>query len=111
MLTYVHKFNSESAYNNYMNTSYQVPFVSATDVSGNSNVWASYRTDYEIRPVDLSELDINGKPSGNRETANCYVVHNTGWYEFPLVYGCALSGGTVHTPCYTRSPLSGVTYS
>lgn len=108
---WVHKFDNETAYNNYMNNQYECPFVSLTFLSGDTTAWTSYRVDYEPYPIDLSEVDVNGFPTYIKETANCYVIKKTGWYEFPLVYGCAISAGTEHAYCYTRSPLSGGTYS
>lgn len=108
-LTYAHKFDSNSDYENYMNNNYEIPFVSTTYISGDTEEYPSYRTDFEPRVTDLSEVDINGKLTYTKETANCYIVHKAGWYEFPLVYGCAISAGTVHSKCYTRNGTSGST--
>ena len=108
---YVHKFENDAAYINYMNNQYESPFFSLTHISGDTAEWTSYRADYEPQPIDLSEVDNNGFPTGTRETANCYVVKKTGWYEFPIVYGCAISAGTQNASAYTRMPLSGGTYS
>lgn len=47
-------------------------------------------------PLDLSFYNSNGSSSGNRTTANCYVVNRGGWYKIPLVYGNAISNGNTN---------------
>ena len=49
------------------------------------------------KPYDLS-LD-NGY-SGNRNTANCYIVSAAGTYKLPLVYGNAIKNGGTNTSAY-----------
>lgn len=56
--------------------------------------------------IDLSRIDINGNLLSARETANCYVVHEIGSYEFPLVYGGAIMNGSPNAASYTNTGTS-----
>lgn len=52
-------------------------------------------------PYNLSHP--TGENSGKasvKNTANCYMVGAPGWYCFPLVYGNAISGGSVNSDAY-----------
>ena len=51
---------------------------------------------------DLSMLDYKGSALKRRETANCYIVSNTGYYELPLVYGCGIVDGNTNSASYTQ---------
>ena len=55
----------------------------------------------EITYKDLSYFDIYGGKHTTRETANCYVIREPGYYCFPLVYGNAITGDKVNTEAYT----------
>ena len=48
-------------------------------------------------PYDLSLANGN---SGNRNTANCYIVSAAGTYKLPLVYGNAIKNGGTNTSAY-----------
>ena len=52
--------------------------------------------------IDLSMRNINGITLQSRETANCYVIKRTGYYEFPLVYGNAIKNGEINSSSYTQ---------
>ena len=51
---------------------------------------------------DLSMLDYKGSALKRRETANCYIVSDTGYYELPLVYGCGIVDGNINSASYTQ---------
>ena len=51
---------------------------------------------------DLSMLDYTGSVLQRRETANCYIVSETGYYELPLVYGCGIVDGNTNSASYTQ---------
>ena len=51
---------------------------------------------------DLSMLDYTGSVLQRRETANCYIVSETGYYELPLVYGCGIVDGNINSESYTQ---------
>ena len=62
-----------------------------------------YRKLKEATPavdVDLSMRDVNGNPTGTRNTANCYMVHARGTYKFPMVYGNAIKNGATNTMAF-----------
>ena len=48
--------------------------------------------------------------TGTRNTANCYVVNAPGHYRLPLVYGNAITNGSLNSSCYTfgNGDISGV---
>lgn len=52
--------------------------------------------------IDLSLQDIYGNPQ-NQTTANCYVIKKPGFYQFPLVYGNAISNGKTNSAAYTNN--------
>ena len=52
--------------------------------------------------TDLSMLDITGGTVSLRETANCYVISQEGYYELPLVYGCSIMSGETNASAYTQ---------
>lgn len=47
MFKYVHKFNGNEDYEDYIANHFQLPFVSLTYISGATSAWTSYRIDYE----------------------------------------------------------------
>ena len=51
--------------------------------------------------TDLSMVDNAGTARANQWTANCYMVHTTGAYKLPLVYGNAIKEGAANTAAYT----------
>lgn len=60
----------------------------------------------EQNPYDLSR--VGG--TGQRNTANCYVVNTSGHFKFPLFYGNAITNGSKYEPGYifggaSKSPL------
>lgn len=67
-----------------------------------------YRKLKEATPadnVDLSTVDVNGNPypgdiSKPINTANCYMVHASGTYRFPIVYGNAIKDGETNTMAF-----------
>ena len=96
---------------------YKIPFgtsytVSASSVQGfsvtNSQSYtanSASRTvtiEYAPKVTDLSMQDIFGNPI-SQSTANCYVIRETGWYMFPIVYGNAIKDGVVNTDSYTNN--------
>ncbi len=53
--------------------------------------------------VDLSTVDVNGNPYPDDKpvnTANCYMVHASGTYRFPVVYGNAIKDGEENTMAF-----------
>ena len=63
------------------------------------NVTVSYD---DAEYTDLSMKNINGNSLQSRETANCYVIKQTGYYELPLVYGNAIKNGETNSSSYTQ---------
>ena len=49
-------------------------------------------------PYDLS---TKGGTESSMNTANCYIVDSKGTYQFPLVYGNAITNGATNTDAYT----------
>ena len=53
------------------------------------------------QPFDLSMHTILGSTNSNgASTANSYVISSPGWYMIPLVYGNAITNGSVNTRAY-----------
>ena len=48
-------------------------------------------------------VNIKGEALANKNTANCYVIHNPGTYKFPTVYGNSIKNGTTNTKAYTST--------
>ena len=77
-----------------------VPVTSSVD---NNCYIKVYIGDYSMKEIyDLSMLDYKGSALKRRETANCYIVSNTGYYELPLVYGCGIVDGNTNSASYTQ---------
>jgi len=55
-----------------------------------------------IDSTDLSKVDIYGN-SIAQNTANCYVIKETGKYKFPIAYGAAVKNGAANTEAYTNN--------
>ena len=53
--------------------------------------------------VDLSMVNIKGEALANKNTANCYVIHNPGTYKFPTVYGNSIKNGATNEKAYKSS--------
>ena len=72
--------------------------------SVNNNCYIKvYTGGYSVKEIhDLSMLDYKGSVLQNRETANCYIVSDTGYYELPLVYGCGIVDGNINSESYTQ---------
>lgn len=58
---------------------------------------------------DLSMMDVSGN-STSRNTANCYMVHKSGTYTIPLVYGNAIKNGATNTQAYAPGGTTGQSY-
>ena len=77
--------------------------VSVTSSVDNNCYIKVYIGDYSMKEIyDLSMLDYKGSALQNRETANCYIVSETGYYELPLVYGCGIVDGNTNSASYTK---------
>ena len=77
-----------------------VPVTSSVD---NNCYIKVYIGDYSMKEIyDLSMLDYKGSALKRRETANCYIVSETGYYELPLVYGCGIVDGNTNSASYTQ---------
>ena len=77
-----------------------VPVTSSVD---NNCYIKVYIGDYSMKEIyDLSMLDYKGSALKRRETANCYIVSETGYYELPLVYGCGIVNGNTNSASYTQ---------
>ena len=77
--------------------------VSVTSSVNNNCYIKVYNGGYLVKEIhDLSMLDYKGSVLQNRETANCYIVSNTGYYELPLVYGCGIVNGNTNSASYTQ---------
>ena len=61
----------------------------------------TYNLTVKIPYKDLSMVDNAGNARTSRTTANCYMVHNAGWYKLPLVYGNAIKNGSTNSSAYT----------
>ena len=77
--------------------------VSVTSSINNNCYIKVYTGGYLVKEIhDLSMLDYTGSVLQNRETANCYIVSDTGYYELPLVYGCGIVDGNINSESYTQ---------
>ena len=77
-----------------------VPVTSSVD---NKCYIKVYTGGYLVKEIhDLSMLDYKGSVLQRRETANCYIVSETGYYELPLVYGCGIVNGNTNSASYTQ---------
>ena len=77
--------------------------VSVTSSINNNCYIKVYTGGYLVKEIhDLSMLDYKGSVLQNRETANCYIVSDTGYYELPLVYGCGIVDGNINSESYTQ---------
>ena len=50
--------------------------------------------------INLSKVDIFGNETGTINTANCYIVHEPGYYSIPLIYGNAIKNGEPNPEAY-----------
>lgn len=57
--------------------------------------------------TDLSTLHSIHRTLHSRQTANCYIVHGSGKYKIPLVYGNGIVYGHLYPDSYTRRRDSG----
>lgn len=64
----------------------------------------------QVGPVDLSMVNNAGKRTGSMTTANCYLVHNSGDYKLPLVYGNAIKNNEVNTEAFNPTGTSSDTF-
>ena len=60
--------------------------------------------------TDLSMVDNAGTARTQQWTANCYMVHTTGAYKLPLVYGNAIKEGAANTTAYNPGGSTSDTY-
>ena len=79
-------------------TSLIIGFNAATTGAAVSNTL----TESGASNYDLSLYDVNGVAHA-RTTANCYMVHKSGTYKFPLVYGNAIKDGVTNTDAFMPS--------
>ena len=55
---------------------------------------------------DLSMHDYKGTPIAQRNTANSYLISAPGYYKIPLVYGNAITNGSINTKSYQTANSS-----
>lgn len=61
--------------------------------------------------IDLSMVDVSGNANASgRTTANSYMVHMSGTYKIPLVYGNAIKDGAANTVAYAPGGYESPTY-
>lgn len=70
------------------------------DSQMNAELRTRTETGTEENPADLSMRDYLGNETPTRNTANCYVVHQPGWYKIPLVYGNAIKDGETNSAAF-----------
>lgn len=81
--------------------------VSYVASQASRNVVMTFIT-YKPDGIDLSLMDIHGNKQTMHNTANCYVIKETGWYRLPLVYGNAIKNGVPNPEAYTNvAPTNG----
>lgn len=80
------------------------PQITGTDWEGDWQMRTNPEVASESDPRDLSMV------TGTRNTANCYVVNAPGYYKLPLVYGNAITNGSLNSGSYTfgNGNISGV---
>ena len=61
--------------------------------------------------INLSMVDNAGNAMASMTTANCYLVHATGNYKLPLVYGNAIKNGAVNTVAFNPGGDASSTYT
>ena len=84
-------------------TSSDTKSVPVTSSVNNNCYIKVYTGGYLVKEIhDLSMLDYKGSALQSRETANCYIVSETGYYELPLVYGCGIVDGNTNSASYTQ---------
>ena len=84
-------------------TSSDTKSVPVTSSINNNCYIKVYTGGYLVKEIhDLSMLDYKGSALQSRETANCYIVSETGYYELPLVYGCGIVDGNTNSASYTQ---------
>jgi len=59
--------------------------------------------------LDLSMVDNAGNPRASMTTANCYLVHKSGKYKIPLVYGNAIKDGADNRVAYYPGEENSIT--
>ncbi len=79
---------------NRFNVSF-LPQITGTDWEGDWQMRTNPEVASASSPRDLSMV------TGVRNTANCYVVNAPGYYKLPLVYGNAITNGSLNSGCYT----------
>lgn len=99
--------NTWSASGSITSTRYDLSFfpqITGTDWEGDWQMRTNPEVASESNPRDLSMV------TGTRNTANCYVVNAPGHYRLPLVYGNAITNGSLNSSCYTfgNGDISGV---
>ena len=57
-------------------------------------------------PENPYDLSLDNGYSGNRNTANCYIVSAAGTYKLPLVYGNAIKNGGTNSSAYDGSDFT-----
>ena len=73
----------------------------------NSAETAALKTNTAASNVDLSMVNNDGSARADgRTTANCYLVHASGTYKIPLVYGNAIKDGNTNRNAYYTTKTS-----
>ncbi len=99
--------NTWSGDGSYDHTQYNVTFrpqITGTDWEGDWQMRKNPEVESASSPRDLSMV------TGVRNTANCYVVNAPGYYKLPLVYGNAITNGSLNSGSYTftKGNINGV---
>ena len=102
-------FSTNIPYENGGNKYYLMKPSTSTSIGGKTVSAASGKyvncvyslSDIADAATDLSMYNTAGTLQANRNTANCYMVHDAGIYKIPLVYGNAIKGGATNSSAYT----------
>ncbi len=97
--------NTSEAY-----STFSVGFGSTGNGGGSTGTAiSSWTAPASVAEYDLSLHDVNGNATG-RNTANSYMVHKSGTYLFPLVYGNAIKDGATNTAAFNPGGSTSSTY-
>lgn len=78
----------------------------AEDINNNSALKAMSEAGTSSSPIDLSLKDYLGNDIASSTTANCYIIHQPGWYKIPLVYGNAIKNGATNSSAFYNATAS-----
>ena len=82
--------------------------ISGTWVAGKTYTYSVVKS---ANSIDLSMVDNAGTARASMTTANCYLVHATGDYKLPLVYGNAIKNGAPNTVAFNPGGSASSTYT